>query len=249
MPKRKDGKAIQPSPAIGRVMDSSYAKLKWNVEGIFDKIKIIQNELSKRLKEVPIEKINKRKKIMGWQEQLNTIYQKIEHVRETIIDELEDALNYHFVTPDLLILSFVQPSIRNTFRELKIFFSEDGSFPLDITVFDDFMKLADATKVLAFIGDAALDLALVHISWQPNLSRVGDMHQQKKNINSNENLARICDKWDLYDSRIHLDPSAPTITEETIFRIKGTIVEAIFGVIYIENGLEPIISSIRVLKK
>lgn len=243
-----DRKSLQPPPIIGRAIDSSYAKLKWNVEGIFDKIKIIQNELNEKLKDVPIEKVNKRKKIMGWQEQLNNLSQKIEHIRETKRYELEEVLSYDFITPDLLLLSFVQPSIRNTFKELRTFFSELDSSPLAVNEFDDFLKLPDATKVLAFIGDAALDFALVHISWQPNLSKVGDMHQQKKNIVSNENLARLCDKWDLYDSRIHLDPSAPAITEETIYRTKGTIIEAIFGVIYVENGLEPIISSIRVLK-
>ena len=106
----------------------------------------------------------------------------------------------------------------------------------------------EAAKVLALIGDAAIDLALIENLWEPNISNVGELTEKRSKFASNENLARICDKWDIYDFRIHFDPNKPEIKEETINHVKGTIIEALFGVMYIESGLKQIIPSIVALK-
>lgn len=106
----------------------------------------------------------------------------------------------------------------------------------------------EVARVLALIGDAAISLALVQILWQPNISNVGELTIKRAEFASNENLARICDKWDLYDHRIHFDPNKYDTKDVKINHVKGTIVEALFGVIYIENGLDQVISSIVALK-
>ena len=227
-----------------KMSDSSYLKLKWDIQGIFDDFSTIETELEHRIDELPEENLNERKKIANWISQINTIDHKIQNIKKFKLNEIEKQLNYTFAEPDLIVLSFIQPSIKNLFKELSAY-----SLKVDYRYnFESYLSLDEAAKVLAFIGDAAIDLALAQILWQPNISNVGDLSKRRSDFASNENLARICDKWDLYDSRIHFDPDISEIKDETINHVKGTIVEAIFGVMYIESGLDQINPSVAALK-
>jgi ribonuclease-3 len=51
-------------------------------------------------------------------------------------------------------------------------------------------------------------------------------------------MARVCDNWGLYKHRIHFDP--PTETKAEIEHNKGTLLEAIYGIIYVEQGFEKV---------
>ena len=135
------------------------------------------------------------------------------------------------------------------FNELKIYSQSNfGIFPLDSDDFEALIHMPDAAKVLALLGDAVIDLALVQIHWNPSISKVGELSKKRSKFASNMKLASICDRWDLYEYRIHQDPYAPDTKRETVDHVKGTIIEAIFGVVYIESGLEQVISSVSVLK-
>ena len=224
--------------------DSSYLKLKWNIQGIFDNFPAIVRELEHRIDQLPENNTNERKKITNWINQINKTDHSIQNIVNYKLVELEKNMNYNFAEPDLVVLSFIQPSVKNLFNELTIYFSK-SDFKFN---FEPYLNLDEAAKVLALIGDAVIDLALVQTLWQPNISNVGDLSIKRSDFASNENLARICDKWDLYDFRIHFDPNKSEIKDETINHVKGTIVEAIFGVMYIESGLDQIIPSIVVLK-
>jgi len=243
----------QPSQA-GRTIDSSYVKLKWNIQGFFDKLKVLKEELDRRLKEIPSEdrkESEKRKetnKIKRWQEHLTDFLRKIEYLKTVKIFELEKILNHKFMTPDLLVLSLIQPSFKKLFNDFKTSSLEKNLKSLTAQDLENFMHMHEAAEVLALIGDAAIDIALVQILWVPNISKVGELTTNRADIVSNKNLGRICDKLDLYDCRIHMGPPAPNITEKTINHTKGTIVEAIFGVIYLERGLEQVVLSSLVLK-
>ena len=57
----------------------------------------------------------------------------------------------------------------------------------------------------------------------------------------NRNMARLCDKWDFYENWIHLFlPTAPESKDETINHVKGKIIEAIYGIIYLEAGIDAV---------
>jgi len=249
---------LHPSESIssrgGKAIDSAYIKLKWNVQGIFDKIKVLKDDLDIRLKNIPLEdrrEAEKRKemnKIKKWQEQLTDFLRKIEYIKTVKIFKLEKTLNYKFITPDLLVLSLIQPSFTKIFNDFKTSSLEKTIQSLTTQDLDEFMHMHEAAKVLALIGDAAIDIALVQILWVPNISKVGDLTRKRAEIVSNKNLARVCDQLELYDCRIHLDPPAPNIIEDTINHTKGTIMEAMFGVIYLESGLEQVVLSALALK-
>lgn len=224
--------------------DSSYLKLKWNIQGIFDNFPEIERKLEHRINQLPENNIKERKRITNWINQIQKIDHSIQNVIKYKLGELEKNIKYNFAEPDLVVLSFIQPSVKNLFTELNIYSSKVGfNFNLE-----PYLNMDEAAKVLALIGDAAIDLALVQILWEPNISNVGELTEKRSKFASNENLARICDKWDLYDFRIHFDPNKSEIKEETINHAKGTIIEALFGVMYIESGLDQIIPSIVALK-
>lgn len=224
--------------------DSSYLKLKWNIQGIFDNFPAIVRELEHRIDQLPENNTKEKKRISNWINQINKIDHSIQNIVNYKLVELEKNIKYNFAEPDLVVLSFIQPSVKNLFNELIIYFSKlDFKFN-----FEPYLNMDEAAKVLALIGDAAIDLALVQILWEPNISNVGELTEKRSSFASNENLARICDKWNLYDFRIHFDPNKSEIKDETINHVKGTIIEALFGVMYIESGLEQIIPSIVALK-
>lgn len=59
-----------------------------------------------------------------------------------------------------------------------------------------------------------------------------------------------CDEWSLYDYRLKRlnDPSENNKLEKTINHEKGTLVEALFGVIYLEFGFEELSRLIPLLQ-
>jgi len=247
MVRARESNTIDHTSAIKRTIDSSYLKLKWNIQGLFDKITLIIEEISQRFDELPEKNTRERGKIRKWLEELNTIFTQIENIKEIQLGKIERKLDNNFIAADLVILSFIQPSITRVFVELKDYFVKNSLKSVKKSEFDDFRHLADASRVLALIGDAVIDLALFEILWDPSISKVGDLHDRKVEIAQNKNLARFCDSLRLYESRVQLDDIAPT-DEKKILHTKGTIVEALFGVIYIERGFESVISKILVLK-
>lgn len=88
--------------------------------------------------------------------------------------------------------------------------------------------------MLALIGDAALDLAIVQTLWDSSLSKTGELTEERQKLASNENLAIYCDEWGLYSSRLHRLQTIPDekTKKETVEHVKGTLVESIFGVVY-----------------
>ncbi|WP_288069059.1 ribonuclease III domain-containing protein [Methanolobus sp.] len=223
-------------------MNESYLKLKWNIAGTFDEFPMFINQLNDQKKMLPDNNKNDRKKIDNWISQIDTINEEIQTIKLKKIPFLEKKLQYTFNDPDLVVLTFIQPGIRSLFGELSKFYKKAG---IDYD-FETDLNLDQAAKVLAFIGDAAIDLALAQVLWQPNISNVGKLTKQRSDIASNENLAKVCDKWDLYTSRI---PNKVSRTnKEKTNHAKGTIIEALFGVIYAESGLNSVVSSIVVLK-
>ena len=199
----------------------------------------IEKALENRLNQLPENNLRERRKITNWINQIKKINDNINNIKKSKLVELERNINYNFAEPDLVVLSFIQPSIRKMFEELNTYSSK-----LSLKVnFEPYLSIDEAAKVLALIGDAAISLALVQILWQPNISNVGELSTKRSEYASNENLAKVCDKWDLYDFRIHFGSD-----QSENNHAKGTIMEALFGVVYIEAGLNQVILSIDAVK-
>lgn len=228
---------------VNNMGDSSYHKLKWNIKGVFDNIPVIEKALENRSNQLP-DNLREKKKIINWIDQIKRMNDNIDNIKKSKLPELERNINYRFAEPNLVVLSFIQPSIRKMFEEL---YTDSSGLGLNVD-FEPYLHMDEAAKVLAFIGDAAISLALVQILWQPNISNVGGLTTKRSEYASNKNLAKVCDKWRLYGFRIHYDSNLPKNNEKKTNHAKGTIIEAIFGVVYIEAGLNQVVLSIDALK-
>lgn len=229
---------------MNSITNESYLKLKWNVKGLFDELPTIVKQLEYQKSILPEDHKKDKKKLTNWITQLNEINEETNNIKKNKIPLLEKEIQCTFNDPDLVVLTFIQPSVKNLFTELDKYYQRAG---LEYD-FGPYLNLDQAAKVLALIGDAAINLALVQVFWQPNISNVGQLTNQRSDVASNENLAKICDKWGLYESKIPNGHKKENAKKEKIDHAKGTIVEALFGVIYVELGLDKIVSSIVALK-
>ena len=209
------------------------------------KIKILREALNKDLEALPRNKTRTIKKIKRWQEHLEYISDSLVRITEGLLGKLERKLECKFPDAELLHIAMFQPSTRNLFMELYVHFMQSESNPISKTDFENLISLSDMSRVIAMIGDSATELAVIHYLWRKRTADAGDITQKRAQIISNENMARLCDRWGLYEKRIHFDPV--TAMKSEMEHIKGTLVEAVYGIVYINEGFDKIVETVKLL--
>ncbi|GAH38214.1 unnamed protein product, partial [marine sediment metagenome] len=133
---------------------------------------------------------------------------------------------------------------------LKSFLSRKSNAILTEDEFAELGASGDAGNVLALVGDAVLDLAIVQTLWDSSIATVGKLTEERTKIVSNEHLAKVSDEWHLFDYRLSRlkEPTKKESKIETIVHEKATLVEAIYGVIYLEFGFEEIVRLVPMIK-
>ncbi|MEJ2250521.1 MAG: ribonuclease III domain-containing protein [Candidatus Lokiarchaeota archaeon] len=228
-------------------------KLKWNAIGLVKKTKQLKDyiEQEKHDKEnLPSHQKERTAPLSGYLMELNHMLEQMEKIEKIIIPKLESLFHLRFQTPEMIMLALTRPSIRNIFKDLNIHFKGDPNRPLSSEELTELASSGDAAVVLALIGDAALDLAIVQTLWDSSLSKTGELTEKRKNVASNENLAIYCDEWGLFSSRLHRMQTTrdERMKKETIEHIKGTLVESVFGVIYLEFSLKELLRIIPLIQ-
>ena len=89
----------------------------------------------------------------------------MERIEKIVIPKLEKVFGLKFSTPDLVMFALARPSIRNIFDQLNAHFKNDPNRPLNEEELTELASSGDGAVVLALIGDAALDLAIVQTLW------------------------------------------------------------------------------------
>jgi dsRNA-specific ribonuclease len=176
-------------------------------------------------------------------EQIDEVNDRIRSIKKIIIPRLEKDLGLKIRNKEALLAAMFQPSTKNLFLELETqyrrknnpFDSDDGFYEL--------VSLSETAKKFALLGDAAISMAVIYYLWNTNDEDVGELTQDKSNIVSNEHMANLCDRWGLYKNRIHFDPEVPSKGE--ILHDKGTLVEAVYGIVQMEHGFERVLSNIN----
>ncbi len=186
-------------------------------------------------------------KFSKWSSQLQSIHSAISEALNTLLPQLENALSLSLENKEAFLTVLFQPSTRNLFLEIDTHFKEQGHYVLSPEVMKHLSSLSDIAKIIALVGDAVIDMAVLHYLWSPLIDDVGVITQQRAEVVSNENMARLCDEWRLFEHRIHFDP--PTATKSETDHIKGTLVEGVYGLIYIEHDLESVMNSLIHLYK
>jgi len=215
-------------------------KLKWNAIGLVRKTQLLHGELEKEFELIPDNHSKEKKKIQGFVDELKHLLQKMQKISEKLIPDLEKRFRLSFPVPEMIIIALSRPSIRNEFENIQTFFECKETSLLNEDEYRELAATGDAGNVLALIGDAVLDLVVVESLWDSSISTVGKLTVKRKDLVSNQNLAKVCDEWGLFDYRLHKlkQPTKHQSKPGTVDHEKATLVEAIYGVVYLEFGFE-----------
>ncbi|MBP2146836.1 ribonuclease-3 [Methanofollis sp. W23] len=172
--------------------------------------------------------------------------ERIAAVKAEVQPHVERDLGYEIQTPEMFTMIFFQPSTRNLFSEIAVHF-KDGSCSLSQEKLTEMASLHDVAEALAWIGDAALKIGVLREIWTPRTADAGKLSERRKTYESNANMARLADRWGLYEYRIQFDPPIQKKKKE-IEHIKGTLVEGVFGTVFLQAGLEGVAGAARFLR-
>jgi len=225
-------------------------KLKWNAIGLARKTQLLQLYILEEKNAIPEGHTKKHAKVQRYLDELNHLLERMVKIEKILIPKLEKIFRLKFTTPELIMLALSTTSIRKIFEDLNAHFINDSNRPLKEDEMVELASSGDAAKVLALIGDAALDLAIVQLLWNLSLSTTGKLTEKRKEVVSNSNLAKYCDQWGLFGCRLNrFRVIEPEITKlETIDHEKGTLVESILGVIYLEFELEVLLRIVPLIQ-
>ena len=173
---------------------------------------------------------------------LTKIERSLKRVREDLVPYLEGVLEITFEKKELFQVAMFQPSTKNIFMELETQYHRRKEDPLGSDGFAEMINLGEMAKVLALMGDAVISSAVLQHLWEPHLGDAGKITQRKAEIVSNEHMSKLCDKWNLYEYRIHFDPDTPSKSE--LEHDKGTLLEAIYGIIYLEHEYKMVLKKV-----
>ncbi|MGY5860183.1 MAG: ribonuclease III domain-containing protein [Candidatus Thorarchaeota archaeon] len=219
----------------------SKKKLTWQPVHIEEKLNTLSKTIEWTKKQTPENKTRLLGKVDRWQEQIQEVNDGIHYIKKKLAPKLEKALDLKIRNKESLLTAMFQPSTKNLFLELEIQYRGKKN-PFDDNSFEDLVSLSEIAKRFALLGDAAISMAVIYHLWHMD-DDVGKLTQDKSSIVSNENMVALCDRWGLYEHRIHFDPEIPSKGE--ILHDKGTLVEAIYGIIQIERGFEHVLKNIN----
>jgi len=224
--------------------ESMSGKLDWEVPSVEKNLEVIERCVRDHFDRVPESHVAVRDKMDRWLDRFVSIRQGIAAIRHGVQPLIERDLGYPLENRELVVVAMFQPSTKNLFTEIETHFRSMGGCALPS---DDLLLMAglpEAAKTLAWIGDAAVNLGVLPLIWSPSISDVGVLTEKRKRYVRNTNLARLADRWKMYQYRIHFDTLEPGA--ETA-HIKGTLVESVFGIIYLQGGLSKVTEAGRLL--
>jgi dsRNA-specific ribonuclease len=209
------------------------------------RIRDLIEDLSIRKKNVQLKQTHAQK-FDAWINQLEKILVQISNINSNVLPDIQQDLgnSFSFSNRNLVLTALVQPSVKKIFTEIKTHFRNDLEFVVKPKDLDLLESCSDTAKSLAWIGDTAIKYALLLKIWRPGITPE-ELHNKRQSIETNENLSILCDKWKLFDYRIHIDPDVPK--KMTVSKTKGTLVEAIYGVIFIEQEIKGVQGAIDLI--
>ncbi|MHA2025598.1 MAG: ribonuclease III domain-containing protein [Candidatus Thorarchaeota archaeon] len=207
--------------------------LSWKPIQLVNRMKDLADTVQNTRRNTPKNNTRFMNKLDRWLLDIAYIQDSLKQIEDKLIPKLEKILKIRFRNSELFLVAMFQPSTKNLFLELETQYRRSAEDPLGQDGFAEMINLSEMSKVLALVGDAVISSAVLQHLWEPHLGDAGKITQKKAEIVSNNHMAKLCDKWKLYEYRIHFDPETPSKSEMN--HDKGTLLEAIYGIIYIEH--------------
>jgi dsRNA-specific ribonuclease len=221
------------------------SELKVKTIDIEMNIQILLNDLKVRRKNSALRKKTE-EKFERWIQDLEKILRIISDIKTTVIPQIKGDLQEDISDKNLVLLAMMQPSTRKIFSEIKKQFP--GAIGLKISQENlDFLERGyQAAQSLAWAGDTAIKYAILFDIWREEITSE-ELHNKRKSFEGNEQLAKRFDTLKLFEFRIHLDPDDRKT--KSINEIKGRLIEAIFGAIFIEKGIEGLTRAMHLVER
>jgi dsRNA-specific ribonuclease len=176
-----------------------------------------------------------REKFSRWNSELKRILEQISLFEKHVLPVIGKDLGYPFRDRNLVFIAMMQPSVKNTFSEIKTDFENDTHLPISRQELNLLIAAPDTAESMAWVGDFAIRYAVSLYIWETGLTPE-QLHDRREVLVTDKNLSKLCDHWELYRHRFYQDSTGPQ--EKTREKIQGTLTEAIFGVIFVERDID-----------
>jgi len=180
-------------------------------------------------------------------EDISEIEKRFERIKEVYIPRIKTATGHEFLNPDLFFFVFLYKEIVMVFNEAQNNpVKSNGIKLLSSQDLGEMMEVSEDRQTLAYIGDAVLETAVMASTWSSQetqkipLSKF--LHNERNKLVENEPLSRFWDSLTINDSPIIAN--LPPENDET----KGTSMESVFGIIFLEGGLGAVETALQNLK-
>jgi 23S rRNA maturation mini-RNase III len=179
---------------------------------------------------------------------ISNIEKRFERIKEDYIPRLKTATGHEFLNPDLFFFVFLYKEIAMVFNEAQNNQVKSGGInllsPQDLR---EMIEITEDRQTLAYIGDAVLETGVMASTWSleetQKIPLSEFLHNERNKLVENEPLSRFWDSLKINDSPIITN--LPLENDET----KGTSMEAVFGIIFLEGGLSAVETALQNLKK
>ncbi|MDN7013508.1 hypothetical protein FGW20_10775 [Methanoculleus sp. FWC-SCC3] len=221
-----------------------HRSLTWNLPGIEGRLTTLRDDL---VRETPALSMGDSAKFRRWVGDIETVLTKATVIAGTVQPEVEADLGYSLGDREQFVIALFRPSTRNLFDEIAEHAQNGCWCTLTDAMLRELAGLHEVAGALAWIGDAALKIGLLPAIWDPDIAKAGVLTQNRKAYDRNSNLARLCDRWGLYEHRIHFDIDISRNARK-INHTKGTLVESAFGILFLKEGLKGVASAAELLR-
>ena len=181
-------------------------------------------------------------------EDISKIETRFERIKELYIPRIRAATGHEFLNPYLFYFVFLYKEITMVFNEAQTNPVKQGVIPLLSP--EDLREMTEISRqrmTLAYIGDAVLEIGVMASIWssqEPQKIPLNEfLHNERNKLVENEPLSRFWDSLELNDPPII--PNLPPENCET----KGSSMESVFGIIFLEGGLDAVETALQNLKK
>ena len=179
---------------------------------------------------------------------ISKIEKRFERIKEVYIPRIKTATGHEFLNPDLFFFVFLYKEIAMVFNEAQTNPVKPGGIELlSSQDLREMTEVSEDRKTLAYIGDAVLETGVMGSIWSlqetQKIPLSEFLHNERNKIVENEPLSRFWDSLKLNDSPVIAN--LPPENDET----KGSSMEAVFGIIFLEGGLEAVETALQNLKK
>jgi len=215
-------------------------KIEFRTVEIKETIRTLADYFSMLKDDSAITKKTMREKFSGWAGDLEKLLNRISLFENHALPLITGNVG-SFRNRNLVLTAMMQRGTGNMFSRIKTHFEKDPHCPVSQDDLDLLIATPDTAASLAWVGDTVIKYAFLYSIREPGLT-TEQLHNRRKSLETNRNLSGLCDRWNLYRYRFYHDSAEPQ--EDRLEKIKGTLTEAIFGVIFIERDIEGVLAAL-----